>query len=487
MVFDPLSIIGYVGTAAGLVGFLVSTVTRLEQYKRDFQGAASKLRWYEIRLTSIDGELTAWGRLWCGGYSEDDYEYFWTPGGFASVRDIMSLIHHEINEIGLLIYRCGMEGDDKLTDDCTDQDWGRWKLHLAHLRRIQNTYSPRTDLISRIFFSSFRGANLEERLTRLEKMVSLLKTDSQRMLLDIQFRPTASHTVNGDVLQRVMDRKDWLDEHEAILARLYTLSERWGDWSLVLRLPDEQGRASSIDDGNGIKVEFDVQSTSKSGQRMRELGIIEFYPSRFARDNPAITVWYQQMTRVAKLRLPTREDYFVARFTLLRRREPDLRRRLAEAAIGLVNWTMLLWNTPWTEGICSCRLRFIRYQQDNDADITVATFAATTTCMKTAQVHVSNKSLSMGISLAELALRQQVIVHLDESGRLRFSLDGKAVTETELLDRVKMKNGPGYRSAVWYCFKHSKELACGEGFRPHDIIAFEENVIKRLETYMKGC
>jgi SpoVK/Ycf46/Vps4 family AAA+-type ATPase len=34
MVFDPVSIIGYVGTAAGLVGFLATTVARLEKLGR---------------------------------------------------------------------------------------------------------------------------------------------------------------------------------------------------------------------------------------------------------------------------------------------------------------------------------------------------------------------------------------------------------------------------------------------------------------------
>jgi hypothetical protein len=44
MVFDPLSIIGYVGIAAGLVSFLASTIARLEKISRDFQDAGNQLR-----------------------------------------------------------------------------------------------------------------------------------------------------------------------------------------------------------------------------------------------------------------------------------------------------------------------------------------------------------------------------------------------------------------------------------------------------------
>jgi hypothetical protein len=478
MVFDPLSVIGYVGTAAGLVGFLVSTVTRLEQWQRDFQDAAFKLNWYKDRLTSIDGELTAWGRLWCGGYSEDDYWYFWGHRGFESVQQKMTLIHHEINEIGLLLYRRVMRDENELAGGIIGWDWERWKRQLENLKSIQDRYSPSVDLISKVFFASFRGANLKERTTELEKIVSNLKTDTQRLLFDIQFRPTTSQTVDDDVLRRVLDRRSWVDEHRAILTELFNLSRRWGNWSLVLRPPDEQGEPSSIDGGNGIKVEFDALPALVSGQTTRDLGIVDFYPSRFPRNNPAITQWYSQEARGTNLRLPTREDYLVARFTILRRREAGFRQRLARAAIGLINWTMLLWNTPWTDGICSCQLRFVTFRH-NGTDVTVATFAAATACRKTRQDHIPNKSLLIGISFAELALMQSITVNLSVGGTANFSVNGNTVTETELLDSVKTKNGPGYRSAVWYCFEYSRKLARGEGFRPHDIIVFKENVIKQ--------
>lgn len=478
MVFDPLSVIGYVGTAAGLVGFLVSTVTRLEQYQRDFKDAAFKLNWYEDRLTSIDGELTAWGRLWCGEYSEDDYRYFWGYRGFESVQQKMTLIQHEINEIGLLLYERVMRDEDRHAGRIVSGDWERWKLQLENLRSNQDRYSPSVDLISRIFFASFRGANLKERTTELEKMVSNLKTDTQRLLFDIQFRPTTSTTVDDDVLRRVLDRRAWVDEHRAILTELFDSSKQWGKWSLVLRPPDEQGELSSIDGGNGIRIEFDAVPALISGRMTRDLGIVDFYPSRFPRNNPAITEWYSQERRGTKLWLPTREDYLVARFTILRRCEAGFRQNLARAAIGLVNWTMLLWDTPWTDSICSCQLRFVTFRRDG-TDITVATFAATNLCSKTRQDHIPNKSLLMGVSLAELALMQSITVNLSAGITTNFSVNGNTVTEMELLDSVKTKNGPGYRSAVWYCFEYNKRLARGEGFRPHDIIVFKENVIKR--------
>ncbi|EPE26729.1 hypothetical protein GLAREA_02643 [Glarea lozoyensis ATCC 20868] len=476
MVFDPLSVIGYVGTAAGLVGFLVSTVTRIEQYQRDFRDAAFKLNWYEDRLTSVEGEMTAWGRLWCGGYSEDDYQSFWGRKGFDSVQRKMTLIQHEVNGIGLLLYGQVLANEDGQVSGIVDRDWEHWKLQLQKLRSV--------DLISRIFFASFRGANLKERTSELEKMVSNLKSDTQRLLFEIQFRPTTNPTVDDDVLQRVLDRKAWVDEHKLILTKLFNLSRQWGKWSLVLRPPDEQGEPSSIDGGNGIKIEFDALSAVIDGQNTRDLGIVDFHPSQFLRTNPTINQWYSDEARDANRRVPTREDYLVARFTITRgRRETGYRQQLARAAIGLVNWTMLLWNTPWTDGICSCQLRFVTFRR-KEINITVATFAAANTCEKTRRPHIMDKSLLMGISLAELAIMQSVTVNLCIGEATNFSVGGKTITEKELLDYVKTRNGPGYRSAVWYCFEYSRKLERGEGFRPHDILVFKENVIKRYDDVL---
>jgi hypothetical protein len=287
--------------------------------------------------------------------------------------------------------------------------------------------------------------------------------------------------------------------------RFFDLSRRWGKWSLVLRPPDEQGEPSSIDGGNGIKIEFDALPAVVGGQIARDLGIVDFYPSQFLRNNPAIKQWYSHEAWGTNPRLPTREDYLVARFTIIRgRRETGYRQQLARAAIGLVNWTMLLWNTPWTDGICNCQLRFVTFRRD-ETDITVATFAAANACRKTRQDHIPDKSLLMGVSLAELALMQSITVNLSAGGTINFSANGNTITEIELLDCVKTKNGPGYRSAVWYCFEYSRKLERGEGFRPHDILVFKENVIKqyedslqlrlmvhnndinRLETYLRGC
>jgi hypothetical protein len=176
-------------------------------------------------------------------------------------------------------------------------------------------------------------------------------------------------------------------------------------------------------------------------------------------------------------------DDLRARLGALRRREEEFKQQLARAAIGLVNWTMLLWTTPWTDGICSCHLRFIK-----SATITAtATFTPATACSKTTHNHLPNKALLMGVALSELALRQPIIVNLDVAGRTAtFSRNGDIVDEMKLLQDLRMGPGPGYRSAVSHCFEYSRQLArgSGEGFRPSDIIVFKENIIKQ---YVNGC
>jgi len=110
MVFDPVSVVGYVSTAAGFVSFLASTISVLEKRVRDYKDCGKQLRWYKTRLESCRLFLNAWQMLWCHGrqpYTDEEYEYFWSLEGFREMQEKIEIIELEINDIGMLLYTTG--------------------------------------------------------------------------------------------------------------------------------------------------------------------------------------------------------------------------------------------------------------------------------------------------------------------------------------------------------------------------------------------
>jgi hypothetical protein len=89
---------------------------------------------------------------------------------------------------------------------------------------------------------------------------------------------------------------------------------------------------------------------------------------------------------------------------------------LVNTALGLVNWSILLWNTPWTTGLCSCRIRYAYLDSRGRAN---ATFTAMQGGLFPRPRHIQGLDLRcplallVGVSLAELASEAPSKICLD--------------------------------------------------------------------------
>jgi hypothetical protein len=277
MVFDPLSVIGYVSTAAGLVSFLTTTVTRLEKQGRDFQDSGKQLRWYNTKFATSYLVLKAWQRLWCHGartYSDDEYEYFWGAENFKEMREKINLIKIEMDDIGRLLYS-GFEPESTRVREETEptgEDWEGWQQRLKYLGGLQKRFNPKPSWVSKICFASFGGANLEERTKRLKEKVDDLKEFSTTAYWYAQ--TLDAQAVTEDELVRLLDRKRWIDELSKSLTELYQECGVNDTWSLVLGAPDEEGCLSSVDDQTDIMIEFDMFRMSQAEPNYKSIGIL---------------------------------------------------------------------------------------------------------------------------------------------------------------------------------------------------------------------
>ncbi|KAI0147620.1 hypothetical protein GGR57DRAFT_515638 [Xylariaceae sp. FL1272] len=433
MPFDPLSIISYVGTTAGLLGFLVSTVSRLEQFGRDYADYTKKLLWYHTQLETCRLHLAAWKAVWCRPgdiYSDEDYEYFWGRRNLDAQKTKFALIHEEINDIGLILYARSLD------DSSEPPRWDKWERQLANLESAQLQFRPNRDWLKRICFASFRGANLEERTKRLRENSDDLKVFSKLAFWAAQFRPQVNRDITDVELIRFLHRKQRIDNLTKTLDNLYKECAGWGLWSLVLSPPDEEGGPSSIeyDCSRDILLEFDVRQSSQSS---RDLGIVPFRLSKVG--NMQVVDYMNLIYHEGCHIVPTRRSG-LWRYMRSSLGSYDAEIMLIRTALGLVNWTVLLWHTRWTDGICTCGIQLIQIEMEGTreaATFTPAPFSIDPKLRCDNCRLEGRKALLLGSSLAQLAIKRMVKLALDDRGLPIFSIGEQSLSESQLLDKVR--------------------------------------------------
>ncbi|KAF4986472.1 hypothetical protein FDECE_15941 [Fusarium decemcellulare] len=383
MVFDTLSII-----------------CRLEQFSCDFGEAHEKLRWYNLQISGANIEIQAWRRLWCEEfpYTDQDYEYLWGTGPEEAGRPV------------------------------------------PKEKRVRSRDSWFNDLLNKLLFASYRGANLEERIKRLRDKIQALTSDSEKLFIQTQFWLSGSDKADGDTIRRVNERKELMEERNKELRQFHSLSGYLGEWSLVLTLPREGSGPNLIDEEARFYMKFIHRPVALMPPDARSPIFITFSTPM---GNPSdFRLWYEHQVQNAAP-VPMRSEPLLGLFPIYQDRKPGRRKSLVHAAIGIVNWTMLLWGMPWTMGICSYRLRFVvMHSTDGTAASRASITNSTEPCPKNPSgQHSKRLALSMGISLAELALKQPITLNAT-SNEMIFHLDGspEPTYEQQLLKLVKRRS-----------------------------------------------
>jgi hypothetical protein len=495
MPFDPLSVLGYIGTTAGLIGFLVSTVTRLEKFGRDYKDCGPQLGWYRSKLKTIEWTLIAWKRLWCHEgqrpYLLEDYVHFWGRSGYEEMETKWRLIEEEIQAVGLLLYS-GWE--KKLSVNSCDKRaiWQQRAMLKQQLMDSDKQFVPSLTWLQKICFASYKGANLEERTKRLKDKVDDLKEFSRLAYWNAQYTLDVDSPVTQAELNNLLQRKRWFDEQADYLNQLYLSCQQSSHiWSLVLSAPDDEANLSLIDDQRDVTIDFDVFRSKTGlgdGDRLAAAGILSL--SCFQMQQMPIVKIIQDLNEYDALQIPVQWSTDLKEILsqgkaeyqrLLQRYGLDHRRTRADTAVGLVNWTVLLWRTRWTLGLCSCRIRYAFLDAMGNGN---ATFTSMPCQLFPGICHVvdngfkARRSLLLGVSLAELALSTPIEIMREESAQLVFVMNEDVISESELLDRVKSTCCNDFKLAIQYCFFYDKKAPDTDYLLPaKDAALFQENVL----------
>src|SRR5262249_37571274 len=150
-------------------------------------------------------------------------------------------------------------------------------------------------------------------------------------------------------------------------------------WSLILSTPDADEDLRWIDEQMDLIIQFDTFQMNHATSELHATGIFELKSSDL--ENRSISEFLTEARR-SSLQIPVgrsnplKEIFLSGNSELARvlRVSPDSRIARTTTALGLVNWTILLWHTPWTFGVCTCGIRYVFL--DQNCSICCASFTA---------------------------------------------------------------------------------------------------------------
>ena len=498
MVFEPISVVGFIGSASGLVGFIAATFSTIDKRRRDFKDSGDILEWYQTKFKTFYITLDAWTRLWCplngeGAYSDQDYVYFWGTDCFNEMQTKFRLIQWEIDKIGNHIYS-GLGAERPENTLPSPEAWANWLSERGHVYFQPGTKAVkvRGSLLKALYFSFFKNADLEERIKRLDDKLNDLRIFSKQAFWTAQGQFESINPIAEQDLTLLLKRRNWMQRISTPLTHLYRECQRMkGSWSLVLGAPDDEGGPSSLDEEADLCIEFDTWRMDYEGTGLEAGGILRLYCSQLTSSRMSIKDIVAEIHDNAPLEIPTEWSQsikdllsgYVVDTSLDIVQQVDSKITLATTALGLVNWTLLLWRTPWVSDGCTCRIRLVKIDCGVDS-YRVPTLTVMPGGSTQLPCHDPNLSLRrvllLAVSLAELAISKTVRLRVDSAKKVSFIVEGNEYTKEQLLDQVRWSSNGAVAHAVHYCLYYDSKAQSGQWqFREKDIIQFEGEVIDR--------
>jgi hypothetical protein len=490
MPFDPVSVVGYFSTAMGLLSFIVSSIENVDKRVHEYTYCkAHWLHYYNSVQTSIQ-LYRGWTRIWCDGdrpYLEDTYKYFWDKEGFTNVCrrvDVIKSCFAEVDDLisngsGAIIY-------DSNAPKPSTTDWEIWRLMMSRIKRSGPDFRMETNFGYRICFALYKSPALKTAIDRLKDAIDDLYAYSASAFWNLQDEPNLRKDIDVAMLERLNALNTRVKEWSKFMCELYHIRIETL-WTLVLRAPDVQGSPMCLETDSDIEINFVNEKEILSGYYSARVVVI-----RYPEDLSICSCLEQgvQATSLSRSELEPVMKGVAFRFVLNKISESTLehqkilrlttRLERAEAAVGLVNWVILLWNTPWVAEVCTCSIHSAFYTDK----MCHFTLGWTEECHVGPQCIALNykerKYLHLGVALAEFAVGAPLTM-IEEPQRT-FRLGSKPMSPLDLLRDVQRHTSFQYRTAVEYCFKMDCKTTLG-AFRPENLERNTNSILKPVQQY----
>jgi hypothetical protein len=478
MVFEPVSIVGVVGTTAGLLGFLASTVEKLAQKRVEYKEHGRRLRWVGYQMNDCHEELERWGNMWCNrgdAYPANIYVYFWGEKGYKEMLGRFDLIEEEHQAIHDFFLRRSKTdclrstAEDHSTSSTMSgfQDWVPEYLDYGDIDG-PGRFKKLTDVLHRY-------NTLQERIKRLREMIEGLHRRSRTKFFQLlrradtgqSIRPLAEGLIEFDnrfkgftrVMKSILDLQP---NDEKIV-------------HLVLQSPEDEGEICCQHCLNCLQKGMDIET------KLVTKPISVNSSTRFE----VKTIWYRMeedetnalSDHSIEPPVPVHRE-FLQDHTVANLERYRGRLNRAKSAAGLANYALMLARTRIFYHLSIRRL----YCMELEDGTTLPTFQPVQSnrdeAFRRSPSVYQLRFLQLGTTLAEIAIGQPIAVSLDNEGLPIFSKGGRPIREEALLREVSRRTlSASYSRTIKYCIDLQTSIQ-QRGYRIEDIEDSSEHILK---------
>lgn len=410
---DPISIITITAFAMQAIEFVINSGIKVYTYGQQISEVERQLWIFWGKLAKCEASLERWKTVW-GRYSDETYIHFWGKDEFNNVQKLLNIILQYASSIksqvtgqeieaeangnkGLLhklkVWKRGDKGQNGGSSTSVDsnsrhalssEDISAWRKVIQQIGS-GDTNVPikvaKPGLARRIAFNLAESNLIQEQISRLEELIGELDFFTREYFRKRRgMKSEVDEPVKREETQKVEKLKTAVDGLSAFASALhesYKRLQHQSPWSLELRDPDQKGSAALFDSVSKLDIDVTLCLTAdgKGGpwRRVR----IGYFPipthegATLAASLPRsmlqpVTITAPKLSPLCSVQPPLQRRSIVFR-PLLRNGIFDLPATLkaweqdrARLLLGLTNWTILMWHSPWTAVPCCCGIRFLQ-------------------------------------------------------------------------------------------------------------------------------
>jgi hypothetical protein len=471
-----LAVLGAIGTVAGLIAWVTTTVEALNKKYHDFRDGASQLDYCRMRIRVIEQELKIWKNTWVdkydNPYSDASYELFWGCGGFETIKSMLRGIDHENSKIITYLY-C----DSRSSPSLTDSERQVWREFLQVGPEKENI-QPTDGWLKQLTYALLQGSYIKECIDRLKERVTMLESFSRReywMLLSK--KSDANKQIDPMELSGTIEFQTQFTSAVRRMWQIYNENEESKKWWLILGKPSPEETLRGLAEGSEFTLNFVHQRRSEY-----LIMTMTINPTQSISKEPvnkAKTIELNSI--VSNLSIKEVLHEIGGKPSLRKAREPTL----GIVAISLVKTMVLLYSAPWTRDLCTCG---ILLPDTKGSAEDMCTFRQNQN-----PCHDENSSkqafLRLAVALAELALRRQIMHVRFNNGQYIFDVcktvthgvnQWTTVDEERLLNMVRNATGSRhYKLALQSCLTLARLESRNDVIvRPELIRRSPEDIVK---------
>ena len=503
IMFEPLSALAVLGFATGALGFMASTISEVDEKVQVIRGWEKRLQSFTWQLEDVCLKLKVWHWIWVGkeAFPHETYVHFWGVKGLEDIQSRVNGITELSNEIKNLIYQPLNSEIEQSLSRSELRDWHRILDHdIAGLPSSRHAAHKKASLVRKIGFALFRNTILTEKISRLESHVVGLR-DFTQYTFRLEQKTDPDKKVTSEELRRISELKLFFDRMSMFGSLLYDgrlLSSRL-EWAIELGPPEAGHTLDLWSEVDTMYIDFIVRDTARQVQT--KASRVRFCVEEQMADTADTNGYLQLLIRrindlvLSQGRRENRSEYdrFFRLLEEPSRRSRPLRKMLtenifsgshrksfeverADLVYGLGHWMVLLWNTPWSCGLCTCGIR-CTHLADSCTRHSFLPYPNRTHWLPKCHppTLAENRFRLLGVALAEIALAQPISVILEQEDT-SYLIGEKIVSRKRLLGMLRERFGQKtITKAVSYCLDPDSS-SLGDSLRPDHLEQYCQNI-----------